>query len=42
MIVLNGAGTIADVVALADRRDQVSVSQDVMDAVGVCTGWRPT
>ena len=34
MIVLNGAGSIADVVALADRRDQVSVSQGVIDAVG--------
>ena len=29
MIVLNGTGTIADVVALADRRDQVSVSPEV-------------
>jgi histidine ammonia-lyase len=33
MIVLNGNGRIADVVALADRRDQVSVSEDVVDAV---------
>ena len=33
MIVLNGSGRIADVVALADRRDQVSVSKDVVDAV---------
>jgi histidine ammonia-lyase len=34
MIVLNGAGRIADVVALADRRDLVSVSSEVMAAVG--------
>jgi histidine ammonia-lyase len=33
MIVLNGAGRIADVVALADRRDQVSVAPDILDAV---------
>jgi histidine ammonia-lyase len=34
MIELNGAGQIADVVALADRRDLVSVSAEVMAAVG--------
>lgn len=34
MIVLNGTGRIADVVALADRRDQVSVSPNVLEAVG--------
>jgi histidine ammonia-lyase len=34
MIVLNGTGRIADVVALADRRDQVSVSPKVIEAVG--------
>jgi histidine ammonia-lyase len=34
MIVLDGAGRIADVVALADRRDLVSVSSAVMEAVG--------
>ena len=34
MIVLNGTGRIADVVALADRRDQVSVSPKVLEAVG--------
>ena len=33
MIVLTGTGTIADVVALADRRDQVSVSPEVIEAV---------
>ena len=33
MIVLNGTGGIADVVALADRRDQVSVSPGVIGAV---------
>jgi len=34
MIVLNGIGRIADVVALADRRDEVSVSPAVIEAVG--------
>ncbi len=34
MIELNGAGRIGDVVALADRRDQVCVSPDVMAEVG--------
>ena len=34
MIVLNGTGRVADVVALADRRDQVSVSPKVLEAVG--------
>ena len=34
MIVLNGTGRIADVVALADRRDQVSASPKVIEAVG--------
>jgi histidine ammonia-lyase len=34
MIVLDGAGRIADVVALADRRELVSVSSAVMEAVG--------
>jgi histidine ammonia-lyase len=34
MIVLNGVGRIADVVALADRRDQVSVSPKVLEVVG--------
>jgi histidine ammonia-lyase len=33
MIVLTGAGTIADVVTLADRRDQVGVAPPVLDAV---------
>jgi histidine ammonia-lyase len=33
MIVLNGTGTIADVVTLADRGDQVSVSPKVIEAV---------
>jgi histidine ammonia-lyase len=33
MIVLNGNGRIADVVALADRRDQVSVSVEVVGAI---------
>ena len=33
MLVLNGPASIADVVALADRRDQVSVSPDVLNAV---------
>src|SRR6185312_17285309 len=33
MILLTGAGTIADVVALADRRDQVGVAPAVLDAV---------
>ncbi|MDH6196301.1 histidine ammonia-lyase [Mycobacterium frederiksbergense] len=34
MIVLSGTGTIADVVTLADRRDQVSISPDVLAAIG--------
>lgn len=34
MIALNGSGTIADVVTLADRGDQVSISPDVLAAVG--------
>ena len=34
MIVLNGTGTIADVVTLADRRDQVAISPDVLEVVG--------
>jgi histidine ammonia-lyase len=34
MIVLNGSATIADVVALADRREQVSVSPAIIAAVG--------
>lgn len=34
MIVLNGSGTIADVVTLADRGDEVSISPDVLAAVG--------
>ena len=33
MIVLNGTGTIADVVTLADRTEQVSISADVLAAV---------
>ena len=33
MIVLNGAGTIADVVALADRSDQVSISPEVHEVI---------
>ncbi len=33
MIVLNGTGSIADVVALADRRDQVSVAPKIVEAV---------
>ena len=33
MLVLNGSATIADVVALADRREQVSVSARVVEAV---------
>ena len=33
MIELNGNGTIADVVALADRRDKVAVAPQVIDAV---------
>ena len=33
MIVLNGTGRIADVVALADRRDQVSVAPTIVEAV---------
>jgi histidine ammonia-lyase len=33
MLVLNGPTRIADVVALADRRDRVSVSPDVLNAV---------
>ncbi|MEV0672783.1 aromatic amino acid lyase [Mycobacterium sp. NPDC050441] len=33
MIVLNGMGTIADVVALADRREQVAISPEVFAAV---------
>jgi histidine ammonia-lyase len=33
MIVLNGAGRIADVVALADRSDQVSVAPEIVEAV---------
>src|SRR4051812_43771246 len=34
MLVLNGNASIADVVALADRRDRVSVSPQVLKAVG--------
>ena len=34
MLVLNGSASIADVVALADRREQVSVSPQVVEAVG--------
>jgi histidine ammonia-lyase len=34
MIVLSGTGRIADVVTLADRRDQVAVSPEVVEAVG--------
>ena len=34
MIVLNGTGTIADVVMLADRRDRVAISPEVLDVVG--------
>lgn len=34
MIVLDGSATIADVVALADRREQVSVSPAIIAAVG--------
>lgn len=34
MIVLTGAGTIADVVALADRLDQVAVAPAILAAVG--------
>ena len=34
MLVLNGSASIADVVALADRREQVSVSPQVLEAVG--------
>jgi histidine ammonia-lyase len=33
MLLLNGSATIADVVALADRREQVSVSPDTIAAV---------
>jgi histidine ammonia-lyase len=33
MLVLSGSASIADVVALADRREQVSVSPEVVDAV---------
>jgi hypothetical protein len=33
MLVLNGSASIADVVALADRREQVSVSPRVVEAV---------
>src|SRR4051812_3067377 len=33
MLVLTGPATIADVVTLADRRDRVSVSPDVLEAV---------
>ncbi len=33
MLVLTGSATIADVVALADRREQVSVSAGVVEAV---------
>src|SRR5882757_8130432 len=33
MLVLNGSANIADVVALADRREQVSVSTRVVEAV---------
>src|SRR6185295_19725320 len=33
MLVLNGSAGIADVVALADRREQVSVSARVVEAV---------
>ncbi|WP_029117447.1 aromatic amino acid lyase [Mycobacterium sp. URHB0044] len=33
MIVLNGTGSIADVVALADRREQVSVAPKILEAV---------
>ena len=33
MIVLSGTGRIADVVALADRRDQVSVAPKIVEAV---------
>ncbi|AGB25007.1 histidine ammonia-lyase [Mycobacterium sp. JS623] len=33
MLVLNGSASIADVVALADRREQVSVSPSVVEAV---------
>jgi histidine ammonia-lyase len=33
MIVLNGTGSIADVVALADRLDQVSVAPTIVEAV---------
>ncbi len=32
MLVLNGSASIADVVALADRREQVSVSARVVEA----------
>ena len=43
MIVLNGTGRVADVVALADRRDQVSVSAKVVEAVArVHDQARPT
>src|SRR4029077_1433522 len=34
MLVLNGSAGIADVVAVADRREQVSVSARVVEAVG--------
>jgi hypothetical protein len=37
MLVLNGSATIADVVALADRREQVSVSPAT---VAACTPGR--
>ncbi len=33
MLVLNGSASIADVVALADRHEQVSVSTRVVEAV---------
>lgn len=33
MLVLNGSGTIADVVALADRREQVAVAPETLAAV---------
>ena len=42
MIVLNGNGRIADVVALADRRDQVSVSPKSSRPSAVRTSRRPT
>ena len=40
MLVLNGSATIADVVALADRREQVSVSPATVAACQACTPGR--